>query len=132
MALSGKERSDYIEYRVERSYKTLKEARDNAGLGNWNLAINRLYYASFYMAIALILSKGDTAKSHSGVFNIINKNYIATGLLDKKAGILYRKLFSMRQSGDYDDLFDWTEDDVIPLIEPVENLINILHRFIKA
>lgn len=131
MALSDKERCDYVKYRIERAYQSLKEAKDNVDLGNWNLAVNRLYYASFYMAIALILSTGDNAKSHNGVFNVISMNYIATGILNKKAGILYRRLFSMRQSGDYDDLFDWTEEDVLPLINPVEELIGTLHKFIN-
>lgn len=29
----------------------------------------------------------------------------------------------MRQTGDYDDLYDWDESQVRPLIAPVENLL---------
>ena len=132
MTLPKKERTDIIDYRIERSYQTLKEARDNAMMHNWNLAVNRLYYSVFYMAIAITLSNGDTAKSHSGVFNVISKSYIATGILSKEDGSLYRRLFSMRQTGDYDDLFDWTEDDVAPLLEKTTELIETLRKLIKS
>lgn len=100
-------------------------------MGNWNLAVNRLYYSSFYMALALNLANGDFAKSHSGVFSIISKNYIATGILSKDDGTLYRKLFSMRQTGDYDDLFDWEEEDVAPLIGRTSALIDSMHKLIQ-
>lgn len=132
MTLSIEEKNNIIHYRIEKAYQALKEARDNVSMSNWNLAVNRLYYATFYMAIALNLSNGETAKSHSGVFSIISKNYIATGALNKEAGALYRKLFSMRQTGDYDDLFDWEEDDVVPLVNKTEALVNSMRELIKT
>lgn len=130
MTLQDEEREAVVNYRIERSHQALKEAKDNIALQNWNLAVNRLYYATFYMAIAVILNNGYSAKSHNGVFNIISKNYIATGILSREDGILYRRLFSMRQTGDYDDLFDWTEDDVTPLLSKTETLINSLSDLI--
>lgn len=36
----------------------------------------------------------------------------------------------MRQSGDYDDLFDWEEDDVLPIISKVESLLQKMESFI--
>ncbi|MCE9457937.1 hypothetical protein [Phocaeicola dorei] len=45
-----------IQYRIERVYKTLKEA-DYMRVGNYfNAAINRLYYTCFYAAIGLLNS----------------------------------------------------------------------------
>lgn len=130
MTLSSSEKRSIIDYRIERAMQALKEARDNAAMGNWNLSVNRLYYATFYMAIALNLRNGDAAKSHSGVFNLFSKNYIHTGQIDKSAGSLYRQLFSMRQSGDYDDLFDWTKEDVTPLIDKTERLVIAMKNLI--
>lgn len=130
MTLSPEENSNIINYRIERSLQAFKEAKDNVQLENWNLAVNRLYYAVFYMAMALNQQNGDSAKSHHGVFSIISKKYVATGILDKDSGGLYRRLFSMRQSGDYDDLFDWTQDDVVPLIDKTEKLLSDLQALI--
>ena len=43
-----------IAYRIDKSDQALKEAKDNAALGNWSLVVNRLYYAVFDMALALL------------------------------------------------------------------------------
>lgn len=82
------------------------------------------------MVLAVNLNNGDSSKSHNGTFAIFSKNFIATGLLNKEEGSLYRRLFTMRQTGDYDDLFDWEKDDVFPLIPAVENLLLKIKSFI--
>ncbi len=130
MSLSIDEKQSIINYRIERSYQSLKEAKDNALMENWNLSVNRLYYATFYMALALNLSNGNSAKTHNGVYSIFCKQYINNNMIDKELGSLYRKLYSMRQSGDYDDMFDWTEDDVLPLIPLTETLIKTMHSLL--
>ena len=39
------------------------------------------------------------------------------GLLEKEYGRLFSRLFEMRQSGDYDDMYDVTEEEILPLID---------------
>ena len=39
--LKEDERKDLVRYRIERAYKVLGEARDNAKLGHWNLTGNK-------------------------------------------------------------------------------------------
>lgn len=124
MGLTPDEISAIIDYRLEKSAQAVKEARDNASLGNWNLTVNRMYYATFYMALAINLKNKEIAKTHNGTYNLFNRKYIATGALSKEEGRLYRQLFTMRTTGDYDDLFDWGEEDVLPLIPKVETLLS--------
>lgn len=130
MTLSNTDKDDIINYRIEKSNQTLKEAIDNASLGNWSLAANRLYYSTFYLVLAINLKNGIVTKTHNGTFSSFSKEFIATGRLSKKEASLYRRLFTMRQSGDYDDLFDWEEEDVAPLIPDVEKLLDKLRSFL--
>ena len=44
-----------IDYRIERAYETLKEAKYNSDGGFYHAAVNRMYYACFYAVIALLL-----------------------------------------------------------------------------
>ena len=132
MTLNIEERNAVIEYRIEKSLLTLKEAKDNAALGYWSLTANRLYYSAFYLILALIIKDGDQAKTHNGAFDIFSRKYSSTGLISKEDGSLYRRLFTMRQSGDYDDLFDWESEDVLPLIPLVENFITTLLSIIRS
>lgn len=130
MTLSIEEKKAIIDYRIEKSKQTFKEAVENAQLGNWSLVANRLYYSIFYITLALNLNNGDTAKSHAGTFSLFSKRFIHTGQLSKEESSLYRKLMTMSQSGDYDDLFDWEEEDVMPLIPQVKNLMEKLLTYI--
>ena len=123
---------DIIKYRLVKSEQTLKEAYDNVKLGNWSLVANRLYYATYYLVLAVNMKNGDYSKTHTGTFSIFSKNYIATGILSREEGNLYRNLFSMRQSGDYDDFFDWTEKDIKPVLPEVEKLLVKIKKLISA
>ena len=119
-----------IAYRLEKADAVMIEAKDNAGLKHWTLAANRLYYAVFHAATALLVDKSLTAKSHAGVVRVLCKEFVLNGKLDKDDARLISRLQNMRNSGDYDDLFDWTEDDVTPLIEPTEQLIRKIRSLI--
>lgn len=130
MSLSPEEIKAIINYRLEKSAQALKEAKDNASLGNWNLVVNRLYYTVFYIAVALLLKNNSMPKSHNGTYQLFNKDFIATGKLSKEEGRIYRKLFSMRNTGDYDDFFDWEEEEVRPMIAETENLLNTLKNLL--
>ncbi len=128
--MSFDEKKALIEYRKQKSYYTLKEAKDVAELGHWNLAGNRLYYAVFHMASALLLDKGIVARTHSGVIHLIGKEFVSTGLLDKRYGRLLSRLYELRQSGDYDDMYTATKEEVFPFIERTEEFLSEMSKLI--
>jgi len=43
---------------------------------------------------------------------------------------IYSQLFTWRQKGDYDDLFDFSEDKVMPYFNPVADLIKIIEGYL--
>ena len=51
--------------------------------------------------------------------------------LDDKRAIIASRLLNMRQAGDYDDMFDWEEEDIIPLFPQVEELLSVLRNLIS-
>lgn len=126
MGLTDGERDALIAYRMDKSNNVFVEALDVARLNHWNLVVNRLYYSIFHMCSAILLSKGFMAKTHSGVIQIMMREFVKTGILSKEDGVLISTLFNMRNTGDYDDLFDWDELQVAPLIEPTERLLSKL------
>lgn len=50
----------------------------------------------------------------------------AKGIVSQESGKLYSKLFELRQTGDYDDLFNLSEADVQPMISSAEKYIDEL------
>ena len=130
MPLNIEDKKSIIEYRVEKSAMTMIEARDNAKLGHWNLVANRLYYSMFYMIAALLLDKDIQFKSHAGAIRTIGLHFVTKGLLTPEDGSLLSHLQSMRSSGDYDDLFDWTEEKIAPMFEPTQALLDKMKQMI--
>ena len=123
MGMTSEDRQALFSYRMEKSAAVFVEAEDNAKLGHWTLVANRLYYSVFYCTLALLVDKGFSAHTHAGVIHILGKEFVLAGLLSPDDARLVSRLQNMRQSGDYDDMFDWTEEDVQPLIEPTRALL---------
>jgi len=131
MTLQQEDRKALVVLRFEKAKKTLTEAKDNIELGHWNVVANRLYYACFYAASALLVQKGISAHTHSGVMSQLGLHFIKNGLISKEQGELYGRLFDTRQSGDYDDWVFLKENDVIHFLEPVEKFIEEIEILIK-
>ena len=104
MPLSIEEKKSIIAYRVQKADSVFIEASDNATMNHWNLVANRLYYAVFHMASALLIDKGFTSKTHSGVICLLGQEFATKGLLDKDEMRLVSRLQNMRHAGDYDDM----------------------------
>lgn len=68
MALTLDEKKAVIAYRIQKSEAALLEARDNFNLKHWSLVANRLYYAVFHMASALMIDKGFTTTCRINLF----------------------------------------------------------------
>lgn len=128
--LTLEEKIAIINYRRQKAYDNLNEAKEVAKLGFWNLTGNRLYYSAFHMASALLLDKGLMAKSHSGIIHLVGAQFIAKGLLEKEYGRLFSRLYELRQSGDYDDLYDATEEEVAPYIQKTAEFISRMEDLI--
>lgn len=122
---------DLVKYRLERAFETYEDALLLATNKKWNSAINRLYYTAFSAVSALILLQNQNSFTHNGVKISFSERFIKTGLIEVFYGKLYSQLFSWRQKGDYDDLFDFDEETVSPYLDPVKKLIERIGNLIK-
>lgn len=55
---------------------------------------------------------------------MINLHFVKSNIISKSDARLLLDLFNMRQTGDYDDIFDWTEEDIVPLLPDVESFVS--------
>lgn len=65
-------------------------------------AINRAYYAVFYAANALLVTKGVTQGKHSGVVSAFRQHFIKTGLIAPAYSKIYGRLMEDRHDSDYE------------------------------
>lgn len=101
--LDSGSKADLVQYRLNRASEVLEEADYNAEGGYYNIAVNRLYYACYYAASALLMANNLNSSTHKGIKTMLGLHFINKGILDAKYGRIYQQLFENRQSGDYED-----------------------------
>ncbi|MBN2697457.1 MAG: HEPN domain-containing protein [Bacteroidales bacterium] len=129
--MKAEEKREYIQYRLESARETFGAARVLAENGYWNSAVNRLYYALFYSVNAILYLTDIQVKKHSSVKSQFTLHFIKTGKFDKKYGHLLSELFDWRQKGDYDNIFDYNQESVMPLFKQVEEMLDLIENTIK-
>ena len=131
MNLNKSEREVVVKYRLERANKTFAEAISNVENACWHAAANRLYYACFYAACALLINNGHTMRTHNGVFSLLGEHFVSIGLISREENKFYRRVLELRQTGDYDDFIELTGNEILPLLEPAENFIKTIENLIN-
>jgi uncharacterized protein (UPF0332 family) len=124
-------KNDLINYRIARAKDTYDDALILSEKEKWNSTINRLYYAAYYAVMAVLLDSDLKPTTHNGTKSNFSEYFIKTGKIEARYGKMYSQLFTWRQKGDYDDLYDFQKDNVIPYFEPVNELIMIIEKMIK-
>ncbi|GHU67577.1 DNA-binding protein [Bacteroidia bacterium] len=130
MGLTEEEKKSVVVYRMEKAKETFAEIPILIENKLWRNAANRLYYACFYAAAALLINDGQQAHSHNGVKSLLSLNYAKTNRIEKSLIKTYGQLFNMRQRGDYEDWVVIDEEDIKPLVEPAEQFIQTIEKLI--
>jgi len=116
--------SELIQYRIDRSYEVFDDALLLAQAKRWKSCVNRLYYACFYAATAILLKQDMSSNKHTGVLSLFNLHFVKTGKMPKNIAEIYNDLFDCRQESDYTDFVIFTEDQVLPFIDKTKSFID--------
>jgi uncharacterized protein (UPF0332 family) len=124
-------KEDLVRYRLSRAKDTFEDAQILAERNKWNSTINRLYYSAYYAVMALLLDSDLKPTTHNGAKSCFSEYFILKNIIPKELGKMYFQLFTWRQKGDYDDMFDFDKDKVMPYFAPVRELIDIIEKKLK-
>lgn len=120
------DRKNVVAYRMENAVATLNEIADHCAKGYYNTAVNRLYYACFYAASALLLAHHIEVKSHDGVRQMLGKHFVLTGQIPLEMGKFYTVMFNKRTSGDYEGFVQHTRQTVEDLYPQASRFVGII------
>lgn len=84
--------------KAQRSFVVAKRLLDTE---DTDFAVSRAYYGYFYVAEALLLSKGLSFSRHGQVIAQYGAHFARTEVLDRRFHRLFRRAFSLRQTADY-------------------------------
>lgn len=119
-----------VVYRIQRSKETMAEARLMIDEGYLNGGINRLYYACYYIVIALLIKNGISAQSHAGTKQMLGLHFVVTGKLSPKISSIFATLFEKRYSSDYDDFTYYDKDTLEKLYLQAYRFIQTIEKLI--
>jgi len=120
-----------IKYRTERANDTLLEAKTLIENSFYNAAVNRLYYACFYLVSALLVKYQINAQTHVGVKQMFGLHFIVSQKLPAKYGRFYNQLFNDRITGDYDDFITYDKEMLDEIYPKANEFIKELQKFIS-
>jgi uncharacterized protein len=119
-----KKKEDYINYKLQKSAQSIKEAKLLKDNGMPDTAVSRLYYAAFYAVNALLVSKGFNPKTPAGAKTIFNKEFILTQKLKSSLSDFYTFIMAKRFEADYDDFVFIDMNNIDNLFTQTESFIN--------
>ena len=131
MELSEENKKALVDYRLKKAKETFAEIPILVENKLWRNTANRLYYACFYAASALLVKDGYQPRTHNGVKTILSLHYIGENKIGRNLVKAYGKLFNMRQRGDYEDWLTIEEENINPLLEPAEQFIKTIEMLIN-
>ena len=129
--LNFENREALATYRYQRSQETLAEVPFLKQQGYYNTAINRLYYACYYAAMALLIKHNINPSTHAGVKQMLGMHFVATGQLSRETGRTFSLLFERRHSNDYDDFAYSTVEEIDELLPKAEKFIHAIGNLLK-
>jgi len=81
--------------------RALDTAQVNLDVGDWRAAVNRAYYAIFYAANAMLLTRSVERRKHSGVISAFREHFVKPGLVETEYSSVYGEALVVREDADY-------------------------------
>jgi hypothetical protein len=119
-----------VKYWMGKADAALASARSELAARRFDFATNRLYYACFYAASAVLLQAGKKFVKHSGVRGAVHQDLVKGGKLDPQLGKAYDQIFERRQFSDYMELYEPEESEVLDMLKQAETFVAELKRLL--
>ena len=131
MTLSDNERNTLIEYRIKQAFESAEVAEFLYNNHNYATSVNRIYYAAFYSLLALGIQFGFKTSKHPQLHGWFNKNFIATGRIEKEFGRILRDSYQYRLSADYEVFVNFSKEELELLLSETKAFIQRIDKFLK-
>jgi uncharacterized protein (UPF0332 family) len=126
------DKTELINYRLNRASETLEEAKIAIENKRYLLAANRIYYASFYSVSALAIKHEFKTSKHTQLLSWFNKNFVKNGIIEKRLGKFYLDAFEMRQESDYEDFVVIDKTSIDEKYKLASEFIDRISELVKA
>src|SRR5262249_36857515 len=117
---------------LEKAHRAMRAAQALAGLGLWDDAVSRAYYAAFHAASAVLFSAGLQARSHAGTHDLLFEHFVQTGTLGRSVTKDFAALQRYREQADYSTAVQFDEASGREEVERAERLVAELTKVLRT
>ncbi len=125
------ERNYLIQYRFQQAKETVELAGFLIASERFSVAVNRVYYGLYYAVTALAIKHQFNTSKHIQLIGWFNREFILTGIIDKKFGRILRLAYQNRTKSDYDAFISFEEEDVKLMHSEMIEFINEIEKQLK-
>ena len=118
-------------YRFEKAKNDLFAAKFTAEQELYDVSANRSYYAIFHAARAVLALTGQDFRKHSGVIAFFRKEYVKTGVFEKRLSDIIQDAFEIRTDCDYEDFYIVAKEDVEQQLHNAEYFVSRIEEYLK-
>jgi len=119
-----------IEALLQRAYDSLGSAKLLLDNDYYDSSISRSYYAMFYAAEALLLTKNLKFSSHKSVISLFGEHFVRSGIFPSELGRDLSKAFDERLTGDYSFKSMMTKETAETAIKRAENFAGTIEEYL--
>ena len=116
---------------IEKAEKFLRTAEQALGIEDYDSCVSRCYYAMFFMAEAVLLTKSLTASSHKGVISLFGEHFVKTKILERNLGKALNDAYDKRLVGDYGIGFTINKQQAGDLLKTARDFVQKLKSYLK-
>ncbi|MBQ7925331.1 MAG: HEPN domain-containing protein [Lachnospiraceae bacterium] len=120
-----------ISYRLASANEKLRSAKLLLAAGQYKDSVGRSYYAIFSAIRAVLATRQIDFSKHAGVIAYFQKEFIKTGIFDKKYSKYLQQAFQIRNSSDYDDFFIVSRQDAEEQYKSAAELVAVIEEYMK-
>ena len=115
---------------IKKAHRYLKSAEILLLDKDFESSVSRAYYAMFYCAEAVLLTKNLSFSSHKGVISAFGEHFIKTGIFPKEFGRELNRAFEKRQIGDYEYTSLISDEDAEEILNSGKQFINAIENWL--
>ncbi len=116
---------------IKKSEKFLITAEQALNIEDYDSCVSRCYYAMFFLAEAVLLTKNLSASSHKGVISLFGEHFVKTKIFERNLGKALNDAYDKRLVGDYGVGFTVNEQEAKDLLETAQNFVKKLKIYLK-
>jgi uncharacterized protein (UPF0332 family) len=116
---------------IKKAHRYLKSAEMLLLDKDFESSVSRAYYAMFYCAEAVLLTRNLSFSSHKGVISAFGEHFVKTGVFPKEFGRELNRAFEKRQLGDYEYISLISDEDAEEILEYGKQFINVIENWLN-